>query len=96
MEKLIDNILSETICRFYLCILFSNIYLKINVMAKNVSDLCSFYSKQDLFLLYFYSIIFLLFLLILNLLIYPDNIVKISEIIKKWKSKAQLFKASLA
>ena len=42
MEKkwfVIDNILSETIYRFCSCSLFSNIYRKINFIAKNESDL---------------------------------------------------------
>ena len=42
---LIDHILSETICLFCFCILFSNIYPKIKIMAKNWSDLCNFYSQ---------------------------------------------------
>ena len=42
---LIDHILSETICLLCFCVLFSNIYTKIKVTAKNLSDLCNFYSK---------------------------------------------------
>ena len=41
---LIDHILSEIICLFCFCVLFSNIYPKIKFMAKNWSDLCNFYS----------------------------------------------------
>ena len=40
-----DHILSETICLFCFCVLFSNMYPKIKFMAKNWSDLCNFYSK---------------------------------------------------
>ena len=35
---LIDHILSETLCLFHFCVLFSNIYLKIKIMVKNWSD----------------------------------------------------------
>ena len=44
-----DNIISETVYRFCSCALFLNtgIYLKINFMAKNGSDLSNFYSKLD-------------------------------------------------
>ena len=37
---LTDNISAETICLFCSCALFSNIYHKINFMAKNGSDFC--------------------------------------------------------
>ena len=46
---LIDHILSETICLFYFCVLFSNMYPKIKFIAKNWSDLCNFYSTMILF-----------------------------------------------
>ena len=42
---LAHHILSETICLFYFCVLFSNIYTKIKFMAKSWSDLCNFNSK---------------------------------------------------
>ena len=42
---LTDHILSETICLFYFCVLFSNSYTKIKFTAKSWSDLCNFYSK---------------------------------------------------
>ena len=42
---LIDHILSETICLFCFCILFSNMHPKIKFMAKNWSDLCNSSSK---------------------------------------------------
>ena len=42
---LIDHILSEIICLFCFCVLFSNIYPKIKFIAKNWSDPCNFYSK---------------------------------------------------
>ena len=44
---MIDNSLIETICCFYSCALFSNIYCKINFKVKNRSDLCNFCTKQD-------------------------------------------------
>ena len=40
-----DHILSETICLFCFCVLFSNMYPKIKFMTKIWSDLCNFYSK---------------------------------------------------
>ena len=45
---LIDIILSETICLFCFCVLFSNIYPKIKFTAKNWSDLCNFYYLEFL------------------------------------------------
>ena len=42
---LIDHIISETICLFCFCVLFSNIYPKIKFTAKIWSDQCNFYSK---------------------------------------------------
>ena len=47
---LTDHILSETICLFYFCVLFSNIYTKIKFTAKNWSDLCNFCSKVIFFI----------------------------------------------
>ena len=46
---LIDYMLSETICLFCFCVLFSNMYPKIKFIAKNWSDLCNFYSKVIFF-----------------------------------------------
>ena len=40
-----DHILSETICLFCFCILFSNMYPKIKFTSKNWSDLCNSYIK---------------------------------------------------
>ena len=62
---MIDHILSETICLFCFCVLFSNMYRKIKFTTKNWSDLCNFYSKVILWnvrlrkyvLLFFYFII---------------------------------------
>ena len=42
---LIDHILSETIYLFCVCVLFSDIYPKSKITAKNWFDLCTFYSK---------------------------------------------------
>ena len=66
----IDNIVSETICRFCSCALFSNMYCKINFMAKNRSAPCNFYSELifDLFLHFF--CIFFIYLFILLLLLF--------------------------
>ena len=44
-----DHILSGTICLFCFCTLFSDIYRKINFMAKNGYDLCNFFNKLDFF-----------------------------------------------
>ena len=41
----IDHILSETICPFCFCVLFSKSYSKIKFTAKNWSNLCNFYFK---------------------------------------------------
>ena len=46
---LTDHILTETICFFCFCVLFSYIYPKIKFTAKNWSDLCNFYSKVFFF-----------------------------------------------
>ena len=46
---LTDHILSETICLFGFCVLFSNMYPKIKFTAKNWSDLCNSYSKVIFF-----------------------------------------------
>ena len=40
------HILSETIYLLCFCVLFSNIYAKINVTAKSWADLCNFCSKE--------------------------------------------------
>ena len=62
--------------------LFSNIYSKMKFTAKNWSDLCSFYSKVILssFCLRKY---FLLFFAEFKLLMFHNNIVKISEKLNK-------------
>ena len=80
-----ENILSETICRFCFCAMFSNIYRKLNFMAKIGSDLCNFYSKLeflDLFFIYIY-VLFLLFCTDFKLMMFYYNIVKISRILNK-------------
>ena len=81
---LIDHILSETICLLCFCVLFSNIYIKIKVTAKNLSDLCNFYSKV-IFWDFCPRKYFLLFLGELELLMFYNNIVKISEKLNKLK-----------
>ena len=78
-----DHILSETICLFCFCILFSNIYTKIKVAAKSWSDLCNFYSKV-IFWNFCLRKHFLLFFAEFELVMFYNNIVKISEKSNKW------------
>ena len=61
---------------------FSNIYCKINFMAKDWSDLCNFFSK--LYCSLFFTIYSKLFFNDFKLLIFHNNIVKILEIMNKW------------
>ena len=75
---MIDHILSETICLFCFCILFSNFYSKNKFMAKNWSDLCNFYSKV-IFWIFGLTKYFLFFFAEFQLLMFRNNIVKISE-----------------
>ena len=63
--------------------LFSNIYTKIKVSAKNLSDLRKFYSKV-IFWDFCPRKYFLLFFAELELLMFYNNIVKISEKLNKW------------
>ena len=65
------------------CVLFSYIYTKIKVMAKNWSDLCNFYSKV-IFWDFCLRKYFLFFFAELELLMFYNNIVKISEKLNKW------------
>ena len=51
---LIDYILSEIICLFCLCVLFSNTYPKIKFTIKNWHGLCNFYSKVFFFFFFFF------------------------------------------
>ena len=76
---LIHHILSETICLFCFCALFSNICLKIKFTAPNWSDLCNFW--YDVFFLFFFCLwkYILFFFTEFELLIFQNNIVKISE-----------------
>ena len=75
---LIGHILSETICLFCFCVLFSNMYPKIKFIAKNWSDLGNFYSTM-IFLNFCLRKYFLIFFAEFKLLIFHNNIVKISE-----------------
>ena len=75
---MIDYILSETICLFCFCVLFSNMNPKINFFARNWSDLCNFYSKA-IFWNFCVSKYFLLFFAEFELLMFHNNIMKISE-----------------
>ena len=52
---LIDHILSETICLFCFCVLFSNMYPKIKFTAKIWSDLCNYLTYVKWFVLEFLS-----------------------------------------
>ena len=88
---LIDHTLSETICLFCFCVLFSNIYPKNKFMAKIVSDLCNFYSKVIFCFTFCLRKYFLLLFAEFELLMFPNNIVKLS---KKWTSKT-CWKSSL-
>ena len=80
---LIDYILSETICLFCFCVLFSNMYPKIKFIARNCSDLCNFYSKV-FFLNFCLSKYLLLFFAEFELLMFHNTIVKILEKLNKW------------
>ena len=73
---LIDYILSET--TFCFCVLFSNIYPRIKFIAENWSDLCNFYSKV-IFWNFCLSKYFLLLFAEFEVLMFHNNIVKISE-----------------
>ena len=72
-----------------MCVLFTNIYPKIELTAKIWSDLCNFYSKvvvwifclKNIFLSKIYF--FLLFFNSFELLMFHNNIVKISEKLNK-------------
>ena len=78
----IGHILSDTTCLFCFCVLFSNIYSKINFTAKSWSDLCNFYSKAIFWNFYLRKYL-LLFFAEFELLMLHNNIVKISENLKK-------------
>ena len=89
---LIDHILSETICLFCFCVLFSNIYTKIKFTAKSWSDPCIFYSKL-IFWNFCLRKYFLLFFAEFELLMFHNNIVKISEKLNMYyllKSRLQI------
>ena len=79
---LTDCILSETICLFYFCVLFSNMYHNIKFITKNWSDLCNFYSKV-IFWNFCLRTYFLFFFAEFELLMFHNNIVKISEKLNK-------------
>ena len=72
---LTDNTLSETVCLFCFCVLFSAMYPEIKFTAKNWSDLCNFYSK----VIFFYSCLIYLFFVELELLMFHNYTVKNSE-----------------
>ena len=80
---LVDHILTEAICLLCFCVLFSNIYTKIKVIAKSLSDLCNFYSKE-IFRNFCLRKHFLLFFAEFELVMFYNNIVKISEKLNKW------------
>ena len=69
---------------FYVSVFCSqNIYTKIKVTTKSWSDLCNFYSKV-IFWNFCLRKYFLLFLAEFELLMFYNNIVKISEKLNKW------------
>ena len=80
---LIHYILSETICLFCFCVLFSNIYTKIKFTAKSWSDLCNFFSEV-IFLNFCLRKQFLLFFAEFEFWMFHNNIVKILEKMNKW------------
>ena len=80
---LFDCIFSEIICLFCFCVLFSNMYPKIKFIAKSWSDLCNFYYSNVIFLNFCPSKYFLLFFAEFELLMFHNNIVKISEKLNK-------------
>ena len=69
---------------FHFCGLISNtrIYSKIKLMTKNWSDLCNFYSKM---IFWNFDKVFLLFFAKFELLMFHNNIVKISKKLDKEK-----------
>ena len=71
---MLDNSLSETICCFYSCVLFSNIFHKITRMGKKGS----YYIISMINLIFWNLNCF--FLLIL---MFHNNVIKISEILNK-------------
>ena len=79
---LTDHILSETICLFCFCVLFSNIYPKIKFMAKTWSDLGNFCIKW-FFVIFVWENIFYFSLLNLNYwcftTIYYENFRKVEQ-----------------
>ena len=79
----IDNNLSRTIGLVCFCAMFSNIYCKINFTTKNGSCLCNFYNKLDFWKIFSRKYL-LLFFTGFKLLMFHNNIVKISEILNKW------------
>ena len=79
---LVDHILSETICLSCFSVLFTNICTKIKLTAKSWSDLCNFYSKV-IFWNFCLRKYFLLFFAEFELLMFHNNIVKISAKLNK-------------
>ena len=75
---MIDHVLSETICLFCFCALFSNIYPNIKIKAKNWSGLYIFYGKM-IFWNFCLRKYFLLLFAEVELLMLHNNTEKISE-----------------
>ena len=82
--RLTDYILSETICLFYFCVLLPNIYTKIKFTAKSCPDLCNVYIKV-IFWKFCVRKYFLLSFAEFELLMFHNNIVKMSEKIDQVK-----------
>ena len=85
-ENLISDwqcLISGTVCSFGA--FFSNIYCKINLMAKIGSDLCNIYSKLDFWKNFIRNIFFLFFAFFMDfkVLMFHNNIMKTSVILNK-------------
>ena len=81
---LIDHILSETICLFWFCVLFSNTYPKIKFIAENWSDICNFYRTMIVFEFLSKKIFFNFLLLNLNYWYFTTILWKFQ---KNWTSR---------
>ena len=80
---MIGNILSRTLCLLCSCALFLNIYHKINFMVKIMGLTYAISIVNWIFGNFLLKNIFLLFFTDFKLLMFHNNIVKISEILNK-------------
>ena len=81
---LIDHVFSETVCLFYFYALFSNICCKINFYGQKMELMYVTSIVNQIFGI-FYQTYFLLFCTVFKLLMFHNNIVKISESLNKLK-----------